>query len=187
MDALEFNKFAGALLLALLVMFGARTASNIIFKVHKPARPGFAVEVAATPEPSSRQAASAAAEVPLSALLAKASAQKGQGIAKKCAQCHTFNKGGAKRIGPNLYGVLGSALGSTGGFAYSKALKAKGGSWDYESIDKFIAKPKDFIKGTRMAFPGIKKPQQRADLIVYLRTLADSPVPLPAQQVLRTN
>lgn len=181
MDALEINKFAGALLLALLVMFGARTASNIIFKVDKPAKPGFAVEVAPAPEPRAGKAASEAAEIPLAALLAGASAQKGQGIAKKCAQCHTFNKSGAKRIGPNLYGVLGSALGSADGYAYSNALKAKGGSWDYEAIDKFIAKPKDFIKGTKMAFPGIKKAQQRADLILYLRTLAGNPAPLPAR------
>ncbi len=181
MDALEFNKFAGAILLALLVMFGARTASNIIFKVHKPARPGYAVEVAATPEPGAGQAASAAAEIPLAALLAKASADKGQGIAKKCGQCHTFNKGGAKRIGPNLYGIVGRALGAVGGFAFSKGLKAKVGDWDYQSLDKFIAKPKDFIKGTKMAFPGIKKPQQRADLILYLRTLSGNPVALPAR------
>ena len=111
----------------------------------------------------------------------QASAERGQVIAKRCAACHTFNKDGANKIGPNLYGVLDRALGAADGYGYSKALKAKGGAWDYQSLDLFLAKPKDFIKGTKMVFPGIKKAQQRADLIVYLRTLSDNPVPLPEQ------
>ena len=179
MDAIEVNKIAGAVLFALLVMFGARTASNIIFKVDKPAKPGFEVEVAQAPEPSAKKADSEAAEVPFAALLAQASAERGQAIAKRCAACHTFNKDGANKIGPNLYGVLDRALGAADGYGYSKALKAKGGAWDYQSLDLFLAKPKDFINGTKMAFAGVKKAQQRANLIVYLRTLADSPAPLP--------
>ncbi|MFQ5626003.1 MAG: c-type cytochrome [Methyloligellaceae bacterium] len=179
MDTIEFNKIAGAILFALLVFFGAKTASNIIFKVDKPDKPGFEIEVAEAPDHGAKEAAPEAAGVPFAALLAKASAEKGQGIAKKCIACHTFNTGGANKIGPNLYGVVGSALGSVKGFAYSKALKAKGGSWDYESLDKYLTKPKDFINGTKMMFPGIKQAEQRAHVIVYLRQQGDNPPPLP--------
>jgi len=179
MDAFEFNKIAGAILFALLVFFGTKTASNIIFKVDKPDKPGFEIEVAEAPDHGAKEAATEAAEVPFATLLAKASAEKGQGIAKKCLACHTLNKGGANKIGPNLYGVVGGALGSVKGYAYSKALKAKGGAWDYESLNKYLTKPKDFINGTKMAFPGIKQAEQRAHLIVYLRQQGDTPPPLP--------
>jgi len=177
MDAFELNKFAGAALFALLILFGTKTATNIIFKAHHPEKPGFEVEIAET---SSGEAEKEEAAVPLAKLLAEASAEKGASIAKKCSACHTFDKGGANKIGPNLHGILGRPLGSVDGFAYSAALKEKGGNWDYESINHFVTKPKEFIPGTKMAFPGIKKGDQRADLILYLREQGDDKPPLPA-------
>jgi len=178
MDAFEFNKFAAAILLALLVIFGGKTMSNIVFKAHKPEKPGYEIEVADAPDHGADKAAGAP-QVPFANLLAEANAEKGKGVAKKCAACHTFNKGGANKIGPNLYGTLGRALGSAGGFAYSGALKAKGGTWDYEALNQFLASPKAYIKGTKMAFAGVKKDDQRADLILYMREQGDNKPPLP--------
>ena len=178
MDAFEFNKFAAAILLALLVIFGGKTMSNIVFKAHKPEKPGYEVEVADAPDHGADKAAGAP-QVPFANLLAEASAEKGKGVAKKCAACHTFNKGGANKIGPNLYGTLDRKIGSAGGFAYSGALKAKGGTWDYEALNQFLASPKAYIKGTKMAFAGVKKNDQRADLILFMREQGDNKPPLP--------
>ena len=178
MDAFELNKMVGAVLLALLVIFGTKAISNVIFKAHQPEKPGYEVEVADAPAHGDEKAAGAP-QVPFANLLAKASAEKGKGVAKKCAACHTFNQGGANKIGPNLYGTLGRALGSAGGFAYSEALKAKGGTWGYDTLNQFLASPKAYIKGTKMAFTGVKKDDQRADLILYLREQGDNKPPLP--------
>lgn len=177
MDAFELNKIAGAVLFALLIIFGTKTATNIIFKAHQPEKPGFEVEIAETSTGGSAEKEEVV--VPIATLLAEASADKGKSIAKKCTACHTFDKGGANKIGPNLYGIVGRALGTVDGFAYSGALKEKGGNWDYEALSAFVAKPKDFIPGTKMAFPGIKKGDQRADLILYLREQGDDKPPLP--------
>ncbi len=178
MDTFELNKIVGAILLALLVLFGTKTISTIMFKAPQPEKPGFEVEVAKAPDHGADKTTKVQ-KVPLADLLAQASAEKGKGVAKKCAACHTFNQGGANKIGPNLYGVLGRASGAAGGFAYSQALKAKGGTWDYESLNQFLANPKAYIKGTKMVFAGIKKDSQRADLILYLREQGASKPPLP--------
>jgi len=108
-----------------------------------------------------------------------ADAAAGQTVFKKCAACHTVDKGGANRVGPNLWGVVGAGLGQVAGYAYSKALKAKGGTWDYESLNAWLASPKTFMPGTKMTFAGVKKVEERANLIAYLRGLADTPLPLP--------
>jgi cytochrome c len=178
MDAFELNKISGAVLLALLVMFGARATSNVLFKVHQPEKPGYMVEVPDAPEHGSSKTAEAP-QVPFATLLASASAEKGMGVAKRCSACHSFDKGGKNKIGPNIYGVLGSKLGAVDGFAYSGALKAKGGTWDYEALNQFLANPKAFIPGTKMSFAGIKRDGQRADLVLYLRQQGDNKPPLP--------
>lgn len=177
MDGFEFNKIAGAVLFALLVLFGSRTLGDIIFASHAPEKPGYMVAV--PDEAHAKKETPAADVVPLPALLAKGDAGKGQKLAKKCAACHTFDSGGANKIGPNLHGIVGKSLAGVDGFAYSAALKDKGGSWGYEELDGFLASPKGFAPGTKMSFAGVKKPQQRADLILYLRSLGGSPPPLP--------
>ena len=178
MDSFELNKIAGAVLFALLILFGTKTATDLFFRAHAPEKPGYDVAVT---EGGAGDAAGEAEkeEVALAVLLSEGDAAKGEKVAKKCTACHTFDKGGANRIGPNLYGILGRDLGTVDGFAYSPALKGKGGNWGYDELNEFIANPKGFINGTKMAFAGIKRPNQRADLILYLRQQGDDQPALP--------
>jgi cytochrome c len=122
----------------------------------------------------------AAPSEPIEKLLQTASVEKGAGAAKKCAACHTFEKGGPNRVGPNLFGVINEKKGEgRAGFNFSAAMKGKGGTWTFDDMNKFLANPKGFIPGTAMGFAGITKDSERADVIAYLATLADKPVPLP--------
>src|SRR5262249_3702816 len=119
-------------------------------------------------------------EKPIAVLLASASVEKGQSTAKQCQACHTFEKGGPNRVGPNLYGIVGDERGhGRNGFNFSAAMKAKGGKWTYDDLNKFLASPKEFVPGTAMTFAGLSRDTQRADVIAYLRTLSDNPEPLP--------
>ena len=179
MDSFEFNKIAGAPLGTLLLTMGLGLFSDVLFYHPKPTKPGFELPAAAEGGASEAAAPEAAAE-PLPVLLAKADAKKGEGYAKACATCHSFDKGGAAKVGPNLYGVVNRPIGSAAGFAYSEALQKKGGTWSFDDIYKFIANPKGYAPGTKMGYAGEKDPQRRADIEAYLRTLADTPAPLPA-------
>ena len=111
--------------------------------------------------------------------MAKASADAGKAAFKKCAACHTPGKGGKNGTGPNLWGVVGAKRGVHDGFAYSASLKEKAGDWTFESLANFLHNPKGYISGTKMAFGGIKDNAELADMLAYLRSLADTPAPLP--------
>jgi len=179
MDAFEINKIAGATLAALLVIFASKTTLDIVYKEHKPEKPGWALPITEV-----APAASKAPEAPFDpaqviALLSKASAENGRDSFKKCMQCHTNDKGGRTLTGPNLYGVVGRARATMAGFPYSEAMKTHPGNWTFEELVKYLHDPKADIPGNKMAFAGVKDNAELADLLVYLRTLSDSPAPLP--------
>ena len=123
--------------------------------------------------------AEAAPPVEIASLIAGADTARGVKVFKKCKACHTVDKGGKNKIGPNLWDVVNSEAGKRAGFSYSKAMLAKGGTWNYDNLGGFLAKPKAWLPGTKMAFAGLKKARDRASVIAYLRTLSDSPAPLP--------
>ena len=177
MNSFELNKIMGALLATCLGVLTLNIAAGAIFTPGKLEKPGYAVAV--PDKPGATDTAKPEPAEPLPVRLAVSDPQKGQAAAKQCAACHTFEKGGANRVGPNLYGIVDRAKGSVAGFNYSAALKAKGGSWTFDDLDQFVASPKAWLPGTSMGYAGLARGGQRADLINYLHTLADSLVPLP--------
>ena len=178
MNSFELNKILGAILGTCLAVLALNIAAGAIFYNEKPAKPGYAVAVKA--EGAGEKKEAAPKEAPLPERLAKASVDKGKSTAKQCEACHTLTKGGPNRVGPNLWDVVGNERGKgRNGFNFSSAMKAKGGEWTYDELDKFLTAPREYIPGTAMTFAGIKNPQQRADVIDYLHTLSDNPKPLP--------
>jgi cytochrome c len=178
MNSFELNKILGAVLGTCLIVLALNIGANALFSPQAPAKPGF--EIAVAKHEGAGEAAAKQEVEPLPARLAKANLDRGKTISKQCQACHTFEKGGPNRVGPNLYGIVGDERGKDrGGFNFSAAMKAKGGKWTFDELDKFLTNPREYIPGTAMTFAGISNPQQRADVIAFLDTLADSPVPLP--------
>jgi cytochrome c len=178
MDSFELNKILGAILGTCLVLMVTNFAAQAIFAPVVPAKPGFEIAVKETAGAGEKEAAAEKSE-PIEKLLQTASVEKGQVAAKKCAACHTFEKGGPNRVGPNLYGVINEPKGEGRGFNFSAAMKGKGGTWTFDDLNKFLENPKGFIPGTAMGFAGIKKDSERADVIAYLNSLSEHPAPLP--------
>lgn len=172
----RFNTIAGWTLFAGIVGLGLSIVSSKYFEADKNERPetmGYAIQGVA-------EAGDGAKQVPLATLLASADPAKGQAIFAKCTSCHTINQGGPNGIGPNLHGVVGEAIGQgAGGFAFSDALKSKGGNWDFDKLNEWLTSPKAFAPGTKMTFAGLSKPEDRANVIVFLNSQGSN-LPLPA-------
>jgi cytochrome c len=185
MDSWTFNKISGAVLGTLLLVLGLSNLSGILFHIEKPSKdkPGYLIEVAEAATPEGGEGGAPAEAKPIGVLLASADAAKGQAEAKACASCHTFEKGGADKTGPHLWDVVERTKASAAGFAYSEGLKAMAADkWTYENLNAFLLAPKAYVKGTKMAFGGIKNDEKRANLIAYLASLSDAPKPFPPAQ-----
>jgi cytochrome c len=179
MDSFELNKIIGAVLGTCLVLLITNFTAHALFTPENPKKPGFEIAAKEEGEGGGKGAAAPAPSEPIEKLLQTASVEKGAAAAKKCGACHDFSKGGPNKVGPNLYNVVGRERASEPGFNYSAGMKAKTGKWTYDDLNQFIANPKGFVPGTAMGFAGIAKDTERADVIDYLHTLSENPLPLP--------
>lgn len=177
-SSLEGNKIVAAILTAGILASGSGVVSRILYSPHMPEENAFPVDVSAITAATTEDAAPAAE--PIAVRLAAADPGKGETAVRVCTSCHSFEEGGANKVGPNLYNVLGEQIGQgAGGYAFSEAMAGHGGTWTYEDLDQFLAAPRQYIPGTKMSFAGVSDPAQRADIIAYLRTLSADPEPLP--------
>ena len=180
MDSFELNKLIAAILMVALLVIGIGKLSNVIFYVEKPETPGYSVEVEQSTVAVSQVTAETTEEkVDMSALMAMGDLATGEKVFKKCAACHSIVKGGKNNIGPALYNVVGRKVGAVDDYKYSKALSAYGKEWTFEELNGYLIKPAKWIKGTKMAFAGLRKEKDRASVILYLNQNSDNPLPLP--------
>ena len=178
MDSFEINKIIAAVLLIALLVIGIGKISDIAFHVDKPEKSAYKVDIQESSQISS-SAEKIEEKVDISALLALGDVSHGEKVFKKCSACHLVNKGGENKIGPALYGVIGRKVASKQDYKYSKALVAFGKDWTFQEMNSFLIKPATYIKGTKMAFAGLKKEKDRASVILYMNANADSPLQLP--------
>jgi cytochrome c len=179
MDGFEFNKIAGAVLSAMLVMAAGSTLLDIALAKHGHEHPGWELPVTEAKHETPGQAAPAFDVAAVLGSLPKASADAGVDIAKKCLACHTLNKGDRNLVGPNLWGIVGRKQAAAAGFAYSEAMKSQGGEWTWDKLAKYLHNPAEAVPGNKMVFQGVPDNADLADLLAYLRTRSDNPPALP--------
>ena len=180
MDSFELNKIIAAILMVALLIIGIGKLSDVIFHVEKPKTPGYLVEVeqATTMDPVDGSE-TIEEKIDIAALISMGDLATGEKVFKKCAACHSIVKGGKNNIGPALYNVVGRQVGAVDDYKYSKALSGYGKEWTFEELNGYLLKPAKWIKGTKMAFAGLRKEKDRASVILYLNQNSDSPRPLP--------
>ena len=180
MDSFELNKIIGAILLVALLVIGIGKVSNLVFKVNKPEKSNYKVELdVETAETKGDEELVQREIVDIAALLSTGDLAHGEKVFKKCSACHSIKSGGGNKIGPALYNVVGRKVGVLDDYKYSKALAEYEKNWSFEELNGFLLKPKDWIKGTKMAYAGLRKEKDRASVILYLNKYSDSPLPLP--------
>jgi len=182
MSGLELNKICAAVLLAgIIAMVAGFVAEGLYQPETELETRGYSIDV---PEVAvAGGVAVEAAPVDILQFLGAADLEAGKKFSKKCTACHSFDKGGANKVGPALWATVGRDIASSDGYAYSDALLAKEGKWGFQQLSEFLTKPKKWAKGTKMVYAGIKKPEHRANLIAYLNSLSASPLPVPAVKV----
>ena len=180
MDSFELNKIIAAILMVALLIIGIGKLSDVIFHVEKPKTPGYSVEIEQADVVSSQISSQPTEDkVDIAALIAMGDIATGEKVFKKCAACHSIVKGGKNNIGPALYNVVGRDVRAVDDYKYSKALAAYGKAWTFEELNGYLLKPAKWIKGTKMAFAGLRKEKDRASVILYLNQNSDNPLPLP--------
>ena len=174
------NKIIVSIVFAIILVLGINKVTDVIFYVEKPEKSAYQIAsvTTAASTTSVETDSTNSDEENIMALFASTSAAEGAKVFKKCAACHSVKKGGANKIGPALWGVLGRAAGSVPDYKYSKAMAAHGKNWSFEEMNGFLIKPKDWIKGTKMSFAGLKNAKDRAAVILYMNENTNSPLPL---------
>ena len=181
MESWDWNKIIGAVLATALFVMVVRTVTEVVYETPMPAKPGYVVEGVQEASSSGASAAPAAEQIPdWGTVLPAADVKAGEQVAQRCAQCHDWSKGGPDKIGPNLWGVVGRARATHPGFSYSSAMMANHDPWTFDKLFVFLKAPQADVAGTKMSFAGLRSSADRIDLLAYLRTQSDSPLPIPA-------
>ena len=179
MDSFELNKIIAAILMVALLVIGLGKIADSVFYVKKPKNPGYQVEVESQLTSNTSQAAEVVEKIDIAAIMALGDVVSGEKIFKKCAACHSINKGGKNKIGPALYNVVGRAVGGVDDYKYSKTLASYNKDWTFEELNGFLQKPASYLKGTKMSYAGLRKEKDRASVIKYLNKNGDNPKLLP--------
>ena len=179
MDSFEINKIVAAVLMVALLVIGIGKLSDVIFHVEKPETPGYSVEVETATTVSTTSSSTTSDKIDISALMTMGDIAHGEKVFKKCSACHSIEAGGGNKIGPALYNVVGRKIAAVEDYKYSKALVEYKKNWSFEELNGFLIKPQKWIKGTKMAYAGLRKEKDRASVILYLNKYSDNPLPLP--------
>ncbi|MDA9956240.1 cytochrome c family protein [Candidatus Pelagibacter sp.] len=179
MDSFEINKIIAAILMVALLVIGLGKIADSVFHVKKPKTTGYQVEVESRIASNTSQTVEVVENIDIATIMALGDVASGEKIFKKCAACHSINKGGKNKIGPALYNVVGRAVGGLDGYKYSKTLASYGKEWTFEELNGFLLKPASYLKGTKMSYAGLRKEKDRASVIKYLNQNSDSPKLLP--------